>query len=52
MAAAVGIIDASSRAASAVTLLLAGVAGAGAYAAALRLLTGVPLRRLVTIDDG
>jgi putative peptidoglycan lipid II flippase len=52
MAAAVGIIDASSRAASVVTLLLAGGAGAGAYAAALRLLTGVPLRRLVTIDDG
>jgi putative peptidoglycan lipid II flippase len=48
----VGVIDATSRTASVVTLVVAGAAGAGAYAGALRLLTGAPMRRLVAIDDG
>jgi putative peptidoglycan lipid II flippase len=50
MVALVAWLDATSRLASVVTLAAAGVAGAAVYAAALRLLTGVPLRRLVTID--
>jgi hypothetical protein len=35
-----------------VTVVVAGAAGAAAYAGALRVLTGVPLRHLVAIDDG
>jgi putative peptidoglycan lipid II flippase len=50
MAVLVSWLDGTSRLASAATIVVAGAAGAGVYAAAVRLLTGVPLRRLVTID--
>jgi putative peptidoglycan lipid II flippase len=52
MAAVVTAFDAGSRTAAVVTLISAGAIGAALYAGALRVLTGVPLRRLVTIDDG
>ena len=52
MAVVVAAFDAGSRTASVVTVIVAGAIGAALYAGALRILTGVPLRRLVTIDDG
>jgi putative peptidoglycan lipid II flippase len=52
MAAVTGAIDATSRTGALATVVVAGAAGAAVYAGALRVLTGVPVRRLLTIDDG
>ncbi len=50
MVALVSWLDATSRPASAATIVVAGAGGAAVYAGTVRLLTGVPLRGLVTID--
>jgi putative peptidoglycan lipid II flippase len=47
-----GAIGATTRATAVVAVVVAGAVGAAAYAGALRVLTGVPLRHLVAIDDG
>jgi putative peptidoglycan lipid II flippase len=52
MAVVAGALAAASRAEAVAAVVVAGAAGAATYALALRVLTGVPLRRLVTIDDG
>jgi putative peptidoglycan lipid II flippase len=52
MAVVNGVVAATSRATAMVAVVVAGAAGAAAYAGALRVLTGVPLRHLVAIDDG
>ena len=52
MVAIVVAIGGTSRLTAAVTLIAAGAAGVVVYALGLRLVTGVPVRRLVTIDDG
>jgi len=48
----VGAAGDTSRAGAVAVLTAAGLAGAVIYGGALRVLTGVPLRRLVAIDDG
>ena len=52
MLAVVAVVDGTSRLAALGVLMAASAAGAVVYAGALRLLTGEPLRRLITIDDG
>jgi putative peptidoglycan lipid II flippase len=48
----VGRIDSTSRAVSLITVLVVGAVGAAVYASLLRVVTGEPVRRLVTIDGG
>jgi hypothetical protein len=51
MVTVVVVLDGTSRAAALAVLVAGGAVGALVYAGALRLLTGEPLRRLITIDD-
>ncbi len=52
MLAVAGAVGGTSRLGAVVTFLLAGGVGAAVYATALRIVTGEPPRRLVTIDHG